>query len=93
MSWSVQTPGTHIPKLFLKSTVRPSRLDSFPVGLYVPVKGAVPLVIGVAADVVQDGIDEVRARAAHAREQGNLRPVGRDQDRGEVRIRRERGGE
>ena len=43
--------------------------------------------------VVEDRVDEVRAVAAHAREQGDLGPVRRDQDRGEVRIRRERGVE
>ena len=64
-----------------------------PVGLNVPVKGAVPAVIGFVGRVVEDGIDEVLAAAAHAREQRNLGPVRRDQDRGEIRIVRESGTE
>ena len=48
VSWSVQTPGTHRPEAFLKSTGRPSRSDSIPVGLNDPVKGAVPVVIEVS---------------------------------------------
>ena len=54
VSWSVQTPGTHWLAVFLKSTVCPSRLEApverLPVGLNVPVNGAVPEAIGVRAE-------------------------------------------
>src|SRR5579883_1546049 len=46
---SVQTPGIHVPAAFRMSTVWPSRLASVPVGLKVPVNGAVPVVIEFSA--------------------------------------------
>ncbi len=52
-----------------------------PVGRYVPVNGAVPGGDRGLRRVVEGGIDEVRAGAPDAREQGDLRAVGRDQDR------------
>ena len=75
---------------FLKSTVWPIRAREQARGPERPGEGGRARGDRVRGRVVQDGVDEVRAGAAHAREQGNLRPVGRDQDRGEVRIRSRR---
>ena len=42
-------PATRWPTLLSMSTVWPSRVARVPVGRNVPVKGAVPLVIGISA--------------------------------------------